>query len=62
MIDIDGLRETVRERPSGLFLTHIARDADIGIDWLKKFATGYAPEKETRNIKRLARYFAERDA
>lgn len=61
MIDVDALRETLRNRPRTLWLEHIAADIDVSLTWMKEFSRGYAPAKETRAIRALARYFAERD-
>lgn len=64
MNEIEAARAVLRDRPRTLYLHEIADAADVSLAWLKEFSReeGRAPSKVTRNVRRLARYFAERDA
>lgn len=57
MIDPAALRATLRARPYTQRLCDVAAEANVSLDWLKKFSTGYAPAKQTNNLEKLARYY-----
>lgn len=61
-MDIDALRDRLRNRPAWQFLRLIADDTGLSLPWLKAFHAGHVGKRDTDKIACLRSYFAERDA